>query len=170
MEVPAGSRRVRANAATAAAAAVAKAALMPSGRFLPAPAATAAPPTPMPIAVPSTSARFSDAEICPSRPGGACRSVIREIGAYASPMPRPAAAQAARPSATGTPGRRTSTIPAMPARTISSPVRTSRRACQLSLSRACTHAPAVQAMVAPVTASPATTGLRWRTAVTDRVT
>ena len=58
----------------------------------------------------------------------------------------------------------------MPARTITSPVRTKRRPCQVSLSRACTQAPAVQPSVAPVTAMPATSGLRWRTAVIARVT
>ncbi len=40
----------------------------------------------------------------------------------------------------------------------------------VSLSRACIQAPAVQASVAPVTAMPATTGLRWRTAVIVSVT
>src|SRR5580704_7840398 len=54
----------------------------------------------------------------------------------------------------------------MPASTITSPVRTRRRPSQLWLSRAWIHAPAVQATVAPVTAMLATTGVRWRTAVT----
>ena len=124
----------------------------------------------MPIAVPSTSARFSDAEARPSWPGGAFWSIISEIGAYASPMPNPATVQAARPSATGTPGARTRAIPAMPASTMTSPARTSRRPGQLSLSRACTQDPAVQAIVAPVTARPANTGVRWRTAVRASVT
>ena len=39
-----------------------------------------------------------------------------------------------------------------------------------SLSLACTQAPAVHDMVAPVTAIPATTGERWRRAVTASVT
>ena len=123
-------------------------------------AASAAPPTPMPIAVPSTSDRLSDADAHPSRPGGASRSIISEIGAYASPMPRPATVQAARPAATGTPGCSIRAIPAMPTRMITSPARTRRRPAHLSLSRACAQAPAVQASVAPVTAMPATTGLR----------
>src|SRR5262249_24343619 len=66
---PAGTRRVTISAPPPTAADTATAAAMPSGRFLPAPAATAAPPTPMPSAVPSTSARFSDADARPSRPG-----------------------------------------------------------------------------------------------------
>jgi len=168
--VPGGSRRVITSATTPTAAAAANAAVMPSCRFPPAPAATAAPPTPMPTAVPSTSARFSDADARPSPPGGAIRSIISEVGAYASPMPRPATVHAARPSATGTPGRSARTIPAIPARMITSPVRTKRRPSQVSLSRACTQAPAVQPSVAPVTAMPATTGLRWRTAVIASVT
>jgi uncharacterized protein (TIGR03086 family) len=75
--------RVRAVAATAIAAATAKATVTPAYRLRPAPepAVTAAPPTPMPSAVPSTSARFKDADAQPSRPGGASRSISREIGA-----------------------------------------------------------------------------------------
>ncbi len=55
--------------------------MMPTRRSRPAVAATAAPPTPMPIAVPSTSARFSDAAAWPSCPGSAFCSIISEIGA-----------------------------------------------------------------------------------------
>ena len=161
---------MKASATRATAAAAANAAVMPIRRSLPAAAATAAPPTPMPIAVPSTSARFSDAEACPSWPGSAFRSIISDSGAYASPMPSPATVQAARPSATGTAGCSIKTIPAMPTRMIISPRRTRRRASQTLLSRAWAQAPAVQASVAPVTAMPATTGLRWRTAVTASVT
>src|SRR5207249_3813493 len=124
------------------AAAAANAAAMPMARFPPAPAATAAPPTPMPMAVPSTSARLSDADARPSPPGGAFRSIISESGAYASPMPRPATVHATKPTATGTVGWSTRTIPAMPARMITSPVRTKRGPSQVSLSRACTQAPA----------------------------
>ena len=58
----------------------------------------------------------------------------------------------------------------MPASTITSPLRTRRRPSQVPLSRAWIQAPAVQATVAPVTAMPATTGVRWRTAVTVSVT
>jgi hypothetical protein len=85
-------------------------------------------------------------------------------------MPRPATVQAVRPAATGTPGWSIRIIPAMPARMITSPVRTSRRPSHVWLSRAWAQAPAVQASVAPVTAMPATIGLRWRTTVIDRVT
>ena len=168
--MPGGRRRAKASATSPTAAVIANAAVMPRRRSPPAAAATAAPPTPMPIAVPSTSARLSDAEACPSCPGSALCSIISDSGAYASPMPRPATVQAARPSATGTAGCNARTMPAMPARMISSPVRTRRRPSQTLLSRACTQAPAVQATVAPVTAMPAITGLRWRTAVTARVT
>ena len=52
-------------------------------------------------------------------------------------------------------GRSPSVIPAMPARTITRPVRTRRRPSHNSLSRAWTQAPAVQDSVAPVTARPA---------------
>ena len=58
----------------------------------------------------------------------------------------------------------------MPARTSTRPARTRRRPSQVPLSRACTQAPAVHDIVAPVTARPATTGLRWRSAVTASVT
>ena len=125
----------------------------------------------MPIAVPSTSARFSDAEAWPSCPGRALRSIISDSGAYASPMPRPATVQAARPTTTGTarlqhqnhagdggqddqqPGAYQA--PSFPG------------AAEPRLHR---QARAVQATVAPVTAIPATTRLRWRTAVSARVT
>ena len=60
----------------------------------------------------------------------------------------------------GAAGSRTRTIPAMPASTSINPQRTRRRPSQLSFSRACTQAPIVQDTVAPVTARPATTGVR----------
>ena len=73
--------------------------------------------------------------------------------------------------ATGTAGRPTrASIPAMPARTNTRPARTRRRPSQVPLSLACTQAPAVHDMVAPVTAIPATTGERCRSAVTASVT
>src|ERR1035438_685773 len=79
--VPGGSRPERANATRAIAAATANAIAMPMLRWTPALAVTAAPPTPMPVAVPSVSVKFSDAEACPSCPGGARCSIISESGA-----------------------------------------------------------------------------------------
>ena len=79
--VPPGRRPVTASAVTPASAAAANAAVTPGRRSPRVLAATAAPPMPMPMAVPSTSARFSDAETRPSWPGGALRSIISEIGA-----------------------------------------------------------------------------------------
>ena len=69
-----GSRRETNNAVSAASAAAAKARITPpeTGRSPLETAASAAPPTPTPSASPSTSARLSDAEAQPSRPGGGC--------------------------------------------------------------------------------------------------
>jgi hypothetical protein len=74
---------VTARPATAAAMATANAMATPAatGRPVRTAPATAAPPIPIPMAVPRTSIRLSDAEAQPSRPGGAWASISSEIGA-----------------------------------------------------------------------------------------
>ncbi len=85
-------------------------------------------------------------------------------------MPSPASVQAASPASTGTSGSSTVVIPPIPARMMTSPVRTRRRPGQLALSWAWIQAPTVQASVEPVTATPASTGLWCRSTVMVSVT
>src|SRR4029077_3303642 len=133
-------------------------------------AATAAPPSPTPTAMPSTSERFNDADAQPSRPGGATRSIISDNGAYAIPMPSPASAHATNAAATGTSGHSTNAMPAVPARIRARPVRTTRRPCHDRLRWFWIHDPIVQLIVAAVTAAPANVVLSWRTVVMASVT
>src|SRR5260370_2833542 len=85
-------------------------------------------------------------------------------------MPRPATVQAAIPTATLTRYDKINVRPPIPATMIDSPIRTSRRPSHLVFILAWIHDPVVQASVAPVTASPATTGLWWRKIVIVNVT
>ena len=85
-------------------------------------------------------------------------------------MPKPPTAQPATPTATGTAGNRAATWTAMPAATISSPLRISLRPGQSAARRSCTQDPAVQARVAAVTARLATAVLRPLTEVMARGT
>src|SRR5580658_792349 len=77
-----GRRRVTTRAVMPAVAVIAKAAAIPvaSGQCRLTAALMAAPPMPMPIALPRTSARLSDADAQPSRPAGAAASISNEIG------------------------------------------------------------------------------------------
>src|ERR1700689_3520709 len=139
---------------TAPAAAMANAMPTPadSGQPREAAAETAGPPAPIPNAVPSTSARLSEAEAQPSRPAGAARSISSDIGAYASPMPNPATVQAAMPTSTGVSGSSTDAIAAIPVMMTTTAQPMILGAGQRPFSRDCSQAPAVQASVAPVTA------------------
>ena len=74
-------------------------------------------------------------------------------------MPRPPTVHATSADQAGMAGCSATTIPAMPASTITRPMRISRRPSQVSFSLACTQAPAVHDSVAPVTATPAYTGV-----------
>lgn len=85
-------------------------------------------------------------------------------------MPNPATVQATMPVCTGTCPASITASPPIPASMTTRPILTRRLASHLAFILACTQAPAVQARVAPVTASPASTGLRPRTIVIVNVT
>ena len=85
-------------------------------------------------------------------------------------MPKLPTAQPATPTATGTAGSRAAASQAIPRATIRNPARISRRPGHWAARRSWTHAPAVQARVAAVTAMLATAVLRPRTEVMARGT
>src|SRR5947207_2597365 len=132
------------------------------------PAATIAPPNPVPSATPSTSASCSPAEAAPTESTGASASTITDAIEYARPMPSPATPHPAAATATGTTSSRTVAINPIPAATSTSPAIDTERTDRRVASRACTHAPAVQVRVAAGSASPAIVVLCPRTDVSMR--